>query len=222
MNTSSAYDRYLLKIEKNSINDNISTDKQRFVEIYNEYQIRYCEYIYNSGSKDDLRYIENLLILEKLISESIKNRETYSFELPKNYFNLSSVYALGSKGNCSNKRIDLPIEISDLNKSVYMIDDNTKPSFEYRESLYTVGNGNINVFYTDFEINKIFLSYYRYPKKIKLLNPDNPESNFDDSFELEFDDKTINKILTATASGFDINDNSERWQLNNIFSKKDL
>ena len=40
MITSQLYDRYILKAEKNSVNDNISTDRQRFVEIYNEYQIQ--------------------------------------------------------------------------------------------------------------------------------------------------------------------------------------
>ena len=38
MKASEIYDRYILKAEKNSINDNISTDRQRFIEIYNEYK----------------------------------------------------------------------------------------------------------------------------------------------------------------------------------------
>lgn len=221
MITSQLYDRYILKAEKNSVNDNISTDRQRFVEIYNEYQIRYLEYIYGLKVEEDMRYIESLLIKDKKVSDSKKGRETYSFEIPKNSFDVSSVYALGTKGKCKSKKLDLT-EVLDTEKELYLLDDSTKPSFEYRESLYTIGSGNINVFYTDFSVESIILSYYRYPKNLKLEDPENPESHFDDSFEVDFDDKSINKIISAAVSGFDINNNSERWQLNNIFAKKDL
>ena len=105
---------------------------------------------------------------------------------------------------------------------MYLADENTKPSFEYRESFYTIASGNINVYYTDFDIDSTILSYYRYPKKIRLINPENPESDFDDSFDVDFDEKSINKIISATVAGFDMNNNSDRWQMNNIFAKKDL
>lgn len=222
MKPSEVYNRYILKAEKNSLNDGISTDKGRFLEIYNEFQIRFFEYIYDLKNEDDFRYIESLLVKEHKINDSKRSRETYSFELPKNYLDFSSAYALGSKGNCTNKKIDLPKEIKDIEKSIFLIDAYTRPSFEYRESFYTIGSGFINVFYTDFSIDSVFLSYYRYPKKLKLLNPNNPESDFDDSFDVDFDEKSINKIISAAVSGFDINNNSERWQINNILAKKDI
>lgn len=222
MKASNVYDRYILKVEKNSVNDNVSTDKQRFVETYNEYQIRFFEYIYDLKNEDNFRYIESLLVRERKINESIKGRESSSFELPDNYLDLSSVYALGSKGKCKNKKIDLPIEVKDIEKDLYLMDENTKPSFEYRESLYTIAGGFVNVYHSDFSIDSVILSYYRYPKKLRLQNPDNPESDFDDSFDIDFDDKSINRILSAAASGFDINNNSERWQINNMFAKTDL
>lgn len=222
MKASDVYDKFILKSEKNSINDGLSTDKRRFIELYNEYQIRYFEYIYGLKNEDENRYIESLLIKNNKITKSKKEREFYSFELPINYLNLSSVHALGSKGNCSNKKIDLPIEVLDDEINLYLNDEHTKPSFEYRESLYSIGGGNINVYFTDFTIDSIILSYYRYPLELKLLDNNNPESDFDDSFDIDFDIKSINKIVSATVGGFDVNNNSERWQLHNIFSKKDL
>lgn len=222
MKASQVYDKYILKSEKNAINDNISTDKQRFVEQYNEWQIRFSEYIYDSKNEDDFRYIQSLLVLNHNIKDSNKYKEFYSFKLPENYFDLSSAYVLGSKGNCNNKKIDLPIEVNDINKDFHLSDEFTKPSFEYRESIFTIANNNVNVYYTDFTITSLILSYYRYPKKLRLQNPENPESDFDDSFDVDFDDKAINKIISATVSGFDINNNSDRWQINNMFSKKDL
>ena len=110
----------------------------------------------------------------------------------------------------------------DIEKDLYYNDSNTSPSFEYRESFITIASNNVNVFYTDFSVNSLILSYYRYPKKYTLTDPNNPESDFEDEEVKDFDEKSINKILSATASGFDINNNSERWQLHNIFAKKSL
>jgi hypothetical protein len=222
MVSSEIYDKYILKAEKNSVNDNISTDRQRFAEVYNEYAIRYLEYIIGLKNEEQMRHIESLLIKDSKISSSKKERDHFSFKIPKNYFNLSSVYALGSKGNCVGKKIDLPKEVLDIERNLFMMDEYTKPSFEYRESLYTLGSGYINIFYTDFSVDAIILSYYRYPRKITLTDPNNPESHFDDTFDVDFDEKSINKIISAAVSGFDINNNSERWQLNNIFAKKNL
>lgn len=222
MIASQAYDRYILKVEKNSTNDNISTDKQRFIELYNEAQIRFLEYYYDNKNEDDFRYIESLLVLDKSLTESDKKRDMFSFKLPRDYFDYSSAYALGSKGSCTGKKIELPIEVNDINRTYFLNDENTKPSFEYRESLYNIGSGAINVYFTDFKIDSVVLSYYRYPKPLGLNNPDNPESDFDDSFHLDFDEKAINKIISIAASNFDISNGSDRWQLNNMLGKKDL
>ena len=222
MTASEIYDRYLLKVEKNSTNDNISTDKKRFVEIYNEFQIRYLEYVYSTKNEEDSRYIESLLIKNKNLQKIGRNDNYSSFKLPVDYFNFSSVYAIGSKGNCRGKKIDLPIEVLDSEVTNYLIDAYVKPSFEYRESFYNFSGNNINIYFTDFDIDSAILSYYRYPNNLKLENPDNPESDFDDTVTIDFDEKSINKIISAAASGFDINNNSERWQLHNVFSKKDL
>ena len=221
MTASEAYDRYLLKAEKNSTNDGISTDKRRFCELYNEYQNRYVEYVYDLKNEDEFRYIESLLVLSHQLDDFIKKRDFYSFNLPSDYFELSSVYALGSKGDCKNKRIDLPIEATDINIGYYLMDEFTKPSFEYRESIYTIASNSVNVYVSDFDIKSVILSYYRYPKQIMLQNPDNPESDFVD-MELDFDEKVINRIITASVMGYDINNDSSRWQINNGLSKKEL
>lgn len=222
MKTSQVYDRYILKAEKNGTNDNISTDKMRFIENYNEWCIRYSLYIYDSKNEDDFRNIESLLIPNKKVEKSKKERDFYSFDLPDNYLEFSSAFALGSKGNCKNKKIDLLYEINDIERAIYLSDEFTSPSFEYREAPYFIGAGAVNVFYTDFTIDSIILSYYRYPKKLRLQNPDNPESDFDDSFDVDFDEKSINRIISAAVGGFDLNNNSERATLNNTFAKQDL
>lgn len=222
MKASEVYDKFILKSEKNSTNDNISTDKQRVAELYNEWSVRLLEYLYDNKADDDIRYINGLLVPNKKLTEFKKDQEAYSFKLPDNYFDLSSAYALGSQNECSNQKIFLFAEIDDFNKPYYLSDEFTKPSFKYRESIYNIGGNSINVYYNDFVINSVILSYYRYPKKIQLQDPNNPESDFDDSYELDFDDRVTNRIISAAVSGLDLNNSSERWQLNNAFAKKEL
>lgn len=218
MKASEAYEKYIIKSEKNSVNDGLSTDKGRFVLLYNEYQNRFVEYTYEKKNEDDIRYIQKLLVEPKSFKYKHKEKNYYSFELPENYFDFSNVYAKATKNNCVNKSIDL-FEIKDSSRNLILSDEFTSPSFEYRESPFIISDGQIKVFVTDFQVDSMILSYYRYPKQIKLSNPENPESDLDDSFEMDFDDKVIDRIISATVGGFDINNNSERWQLHNMSSK---
>lgn len=222
MKASEIYDRYIIGAEKNGVTDNISTDKQRFVELYNQAQIRVLEYYYGQKSDDSLRYIAPLLVLDHRLEDSIKKRDFYSFKLPADYFDISSAYAIGSKGECTSKRIDLIKEIDDFNRPIYLSDEFTSPSFEYRETLYNIGGGDLNVYYKDFDIDKVSLSYYRYPTKIRLQNPDHPESNFDDSFEVDFDERVITRIISAALANFEYNNSDERWQISHAFAKTAL
>lgn len=212
MTATEAYDKYLIKAEKNSVNDGLSTDKGRFVILYNEHQNRFIENIYERKGTDDIRYIQYLLVESKPIKSSNKKNNYYKFELPVDYFDFSNVYAKASKKDCINKQIDL-YEIKDTSRNYILSDEFTSPSFEYREAPFTFSDNAINVFISDFQVDSIILSYYRYPKQIIQVDPENPESDLDDSFELDFDDKVIDRIISDTVSGFDINNNSERFQI---------
>lgn len=218
MKASEAYEKYIVKSEKNSTNDGLSTDKGRFVILFNEYQNRFVEYTYEKKNEDDIRYIQKLLVEPQPLQYKTKNKNYYSFELPEDYFDFSNVYSKASKGNCVNKSMDL-FEIKDSSRNLILSDEFTSPSFEYRESPFIISNDEIKVFVTDFQVDSVILSYYRYPKQIKLSNPNNPESPLDDSYDLDFDDKVIDRIISASVGGFDINNNSERWQLHNMSSK---
>lgn len=218
MTATQAYDKYLIKAEKNSVNDGISTDKGRFVILYNEHQNRFIENIYERKGNEDIRYIQALLVESKPIKNSGKKNNYYKFELPVDYFNFSNAYAKATKKTCVNKQIDL-YEIRDTSRNYILSDEFTSPSFEYREAPFTFSDNMIKVFTSDFEVDNIILSYYRYPKQITQVDPENPESELDDSFELDFDDKVIDRIISDTVSGFDINNNSERFQLHKAVSQ---
>ena len=218
MNATQVFDRFLIKSEKNSTNDFIAVDKGRFVELYTEASNKYVEFIYERKNQDDLRYIQTLLVDDKKIP-GVPKVDYSLYPLPENYFDFSNAYGSATKGSCKAK-ISL-FEIKDFNRNLIIFaDEFTTPSFEYRESYFTFSQDKLKVFTTsDFKIPHIHLSYYRYPKQLKLINPENPEEGFDDSFELDFDEKVINRILDMTVSIFDINEDNPRYQINYQMAK---
>lgn len=207
-----AYINYLSKVEENITNDNISTDKQRFVILFNEMQIKFIEALLDRRGDDDIRYIQKFLVPDKTISlENIKNNR-YNFKLPEDYLDFSNCYCTATKEKCHNKKMDL-YEVKSENITQILQDSYNKPSFEWGESVYIINDNLISVFTNDFKIEKLLLSYYRYPNRIKQINPEDSESQFDELSKIEWDDKVTNRILSACAGEFDINEMSPRWQL---------
>lgn len=213
--------RFTIKADENSTNDVVATSNDRFVELMNESYIRYCEYVYEKKNEDDLRYIQPLLVDDKLISEYTTRVGHQLFKLPENYFELSNLWGAGSNGTCSNQKFDL-FEIKDLDRNMILNDEFSSPSFKYREAPFNFANNNIRVFTDNFKIDKVYLSYYRYPVKLRLVNPDFPESELDDSYELDLDEKAINRIIDIAIKEFDINNSNDRYQVNQLRAQSKL
>jgi hypothetical protein len=205
-------ERYLIKSEKNGTNDNITTDNYRFSLLFNESQNKFITLHLQQRGVDDVRYIQNFLILDKSIPFTSKSEDKYNFELPKDYFDLSDVRAKAEKDNCRDYLSLFEVRTENLNE--VMQDEYHKPSFEWRESFYTINSNKLSI-YTDrdFKVSEILLNYYRYPNQIKLLDEMNPESGFEDT-AIEWDDKTLDDIVSLMVANNDMNENNPRFQLN--------
>jgi hypothetical protein len=214
MITSKAYEKFIIKINKNATTDSVACDKGKFTVIINEVQNRFQESILDRKFEDDIRYIQHLLV-EKVIPSS-EIQPTYNLiDLPKDYFDLSNTFAYASNGICTNQKIDL-FEIKSDDQNSILRDEFSKPSFKYREAPYYLLSDKIKVFKEDFDIESVNLSYYRYPLQIKLVNESDPESDFDTVSYLEWDDKSADRIISLAASEFELNNNSDKFQANKI------
>jgi hypothetical protein len=215
-----AYESYLVKVEKNGVNDGLSTSRDRFVLAFNESQNKWIENHLQNRGLDDVRYIEKFLVLDKKISTSSKVLERYDFPLPDNYLDFANVKGLASTDSCKRQRIDLfELQIEDSTEVIN--DEDHKPSFKWREALYSIASNNVSI-YTDnnFSIDEILLSYYRYPNQISLLDPFNPESKFNENIPIEWDAKSLDRIISLTAGEFDLNINNPRFQFQNARAQK--
>lgn len=207
-----AKERYIIKAEKNGTNDSITTDNYRFCLLFNESQNKFQTLQLQNRGVDDVRYIQNFLVLDLKVPYSSKSENKYNFKLPDNYFDLADVTANAEKDNCYDT-INL-FELRTENLNEILKDEFQKPSFEWRESLFTVNSNSLSI-YTDktFKVNEILLNYYRYPNQIRLLNEENPESGFNEEFPIEWDDKSLDDIVSLMVFNLDINENNPRFQL---------
>lgn len=216
-----AYIKYKAKVEGNITNDDISTDRGRFILSYNEAQNKFTEiHLQNRGS-DDIRYIEHLLIPSKKIQNPTTVYDRQDFKQPKDYLDIANVRPFVSKGSCKRVEIDYVYEMVSENQSELSKDPNNKPSFKWRETFFKVNSNNISIYNgNDFTVEYILLDYYRYPNQIKLVEPENPESNFDENIKIEWDDKALDRIISYASGETDMNTLNPRYQLQQIRTQK--
>ena len=141
--------------------------------------------------------------------------------MPEDLLNFSSAYSTATKGNCKNVKINL-FDIKDDNKTEVLQDEFNSPSFLAREAPMSMANNKLYLYKDDFIHENLFLSYYRYPKQIQLLDPDNPESNFDPSINPEFDDLLLDRILSMAASEFEANSENPKFQVDRLRATEQL
>jgi hypothetical protein len=202
MTVEEAKNRYLIKAEKNGTNDNITTDNYRFCLNFNESQNKFLSLQLQNRGIDDIRYIEKFLVLDKeLLPHNAISHGKIDFNLPTDYFDLASARAIALKDKC---------------KDLIKIDE---VLIEWRESIFLINSNNLSVYVDEFKIEKVLLNYYRYPNQIKLVNPEDPESNFD-SVSIEWDDKSLDDIISLMVVNFDINQGNPRYQMNTLRTQK--
>jgi len=206
-------ERYQNKSEKNGTNDGITTDNYRFCLLYNEAENKFLTLQLQNRGIDDVRYIQKFLILNykiPYISPTTDNT-LFDFKLPDNYFDLADVTAKAKKAECQTKLYLFELQTENLNEILQ--DEFSKPSFEWQESFYTVNADKLSVYATDFTVEEIQLNYYRYPSQLKLIDENNPESGFDSTSIIEWDDKSLDDIISMMVMGLDINENNPRFQV---------
>jgi len=217
MTIEETYLQFLELVNKNNTNNNVAVDKPRFVMLYNNEQIKHQQSILNKRNEDEIRTIQNFLVVNKTLTGKTE-KETYTkFELPEDYFELASLKVTAKKGSCTNKRLST-FEIKSEDEEEITADSSNAPSFEWRETPYYLASSTVTIFKTDFEIQKAEMTYYRYPRKVAMSGVIDLHTNLETTLNIdpEQDEKLIIKILQGMARDFAANNaDFEKWQLEN-------
>lgn len=153
-----------------------------------------------------LRYedLENLVVPyeEKIVEKTTEVLDSYKTSLLtlKNKFLLPvDIMVLASKGQCTNRIINVPriVKHSDLN--VLMNNTHFNPSFDYQETLAVISSNDL-IIYTDgeFTVDKIMISYLRYPKEMALEGYENIDGEITTQQDCELQDHLEDELLNLT------------------------
>lgn len=214
----------LQKSEQNLTNGGIKMDKARFIQIFNAEQIRLIRYILDKKNDEAIRDIQQLLIysLPLTPAESIVTPESKLFNLPNDFFAFSNVRGIFRQGNCTDFNFSL-WEAKNENIHELLVDENNKPSFEFRETFYTIGQNSINIYLDDFVVDKLTLTYYRYPKNVDISGYIKADGSSSSNIDPELDDKLVDVILNMVQKVFALNENEYymyNLSTNNVNSPK--
>lgn len=216
MNIGTAYLKFLEKVNKNYTNDNISVDRGRFVSLFNAKQIRFLEYVLEKRNEDDIRYVQKMLVKDKSLLFSGKTLNHCDFNLPDDLFSFVNVQAMADNSICSSEPIVL-WEVKNENIHELLQDEYNKPSFKWRETFYSFSEDKIIVYVDNFNISKVFLSYYRYPREVDMAGYVKEDGKYSLDLDPEWDDKIVERIIEFCVADFDINnDNLQRYQIDNV------
>lgn len=209
------YLRALQKAEENATNGGIKLDKARFVQLFNDEQNRLVRYLLEKKNEDNIRYIQRLVVNKYPISSPNCDYEYgCTFRLPDDFFDFIDVKGVFKSGSCTATDFHL-WEAKNENVSELLADEFNKPSFEYREAFYTIGEDGIKIYTLDeFNTTQIYLSYYRYPKAVDIAGYVKSDNSSSRDIDPELDDKLVNIILNMVEKQFALNESEyNRYQV---------
>jgi hypothetical protein len=214
MTIENTYTQFLILVNRNATNNNVNVDRYRFVKMFNDIQNRFLEWALDKRNEDSIRDVQVLLIPEQslVLVDTKDNYQTFS--LPENYFDYSNITAYASSECCKNEKM-LVYEVKSEDVEEKLTDKYTEPSFDWRETFGYISSNTFTVFRNDFSVDKLLMTYYRYPRQVDIAGKLNEEGVQSTSIDPEFDDKVVGRLLLALAKEFSaINSDTTEYQLN--------
>lgn len=195
-----AYKKLLLKVNKNDTNQNVKVSKGEFVLLFNEQKRRYLDNILAEYQDSD--YIETLsdiLIVDADLKKLFEDDRKAIFELPSDYYDKASSYSIASKEDCTGQVL-VNWHIKPKNRNLFIPNENINPSFEYRETIALLSKEGLVVFKDNFNVDKVYLSYYYEPKDIDVAGYTKTDGTASTDVQTELSDGDVEYILDRTAT----------------------
>ena len=200
-------------VNRNATNNNQNVDKSRFITMFRDMELRFYEFILKNRQNDTIRDVANFLVPRQIVTLSQNEQKYNTYNLPENFFEFANLHVKAKKDNCVDGLLTVEVKTEDVEE--VLNDQFSKPDFFSRETVYHLSEDNkVAVYKGDFEIDKVELTYYRFPRQVDIAGytrTDGTVSNQD--VDPEWDDKEINKILLYMAKDFSANNGDNKYQI---------
>jgi hypothetical protein len=201
-------------INKNDTNEGINILPSQFVLLFNAETLRWeAEELKKDEDNIDINMIEFLLVTDSPLTVINKQKEFIEFTMPSDFFQVYGSYSYAKKGECPGKIYNY--ERKPGNLIPILQDEDNKPTFDYEEAPFIIGNDKLKLYIgDDYIVGETFINYYRQPKKIDMEGYINFDGQPSTNIDPELDDYNNLQILARLA--VEINrevDNVEGFQL---------
>lgn len=204
MTIGEAYLKFIQRVNRNLTNDNISVDRGRFILLLNQSIIEVCEYILEKKNEDNIHYLQKLVVHNKELERSSKTINTRGFKIPENFLDFINTRVIASDKVCKKQPLQLwEAKMEDVDELLF--EESNKPSFKFRETFYTLGDDKINYYVDGFDIDKAYMSYYRFPKKVDIEGYLRSDGSLSTNVNPEMDDRFMERVITKAASNYAAN-----------------
>lgn len=207
MKIEDCYLKSLQKAEENATNGGIKMDRARFIQMFNSEQIRLVRSFLDLRNDNRIKHIQRLMVYSKELERksSFDKPKSVSFSFPEDYLEFVNVDGIFTKGEC--EATDFAMwETKNEDIQELIADEFNKPTFEYRETFYTIGEDSVRVYVSDFDVKSLNMTYYRYPKNVDIEGYVKYDGTQSTSIDPELDDRLVEQILNMIEKQFGLNE----------------
>lgn len=207
MRIEDCYLKSLQKAEENATNGGIKMDRARFIQMFNSEQIRLVRSFLDLRNDNRIKHIQRLMVYSRELERksSFDKPKSVSFSFPDNYLEFVNVDGIFTKGEC--EATDFAMwETKNEDIQELIADEFNKPTFEYRETFYTIGEDSVRVYVSDFDVKSLNMTYYRYPKNVDIEGYVKYDGTQSTSIDPELDDRLVEQILNMIEKQFGLNE----------------
>lgn len=207
MRIEDCYLKSLQKAEENATNGGIKMDRARFIQMFNSEQIRLVRSFLDLRNDNRIKHIQRLMVYSRELERKsfFDKPKSVSFSFPDDYLEFVNVDGIFTKGECEVTDFAM-WETKNEDIQELIADEFNKPTFEYRETFYTIGEDSVRVYVSDFDVKSLNMTYYRYPKNVDIEGYVKYDGTQSTSIDPELDDRLVEQILNMIEKQFGLNE----------------
>lgn len=199
MTSREIYKRFLLKINKNDSNDGVNILPSHFVLLFNTQRLVWLgERLRDDADNAKLDRLQELVSTDVQLPVKKEHDSSVDFTLPEDLYRYISSYSLASQDKCKKRKI-FNFEQNTLNLTAVLADAFNRPNFKFEETPCIQKSGTLKVYFEDFKIESVFLSYYRQPKAIDIAGYRKIDGSASVDADTDLSDENIDEVLNRIA-----------------------
>lgn len=159
MTIQQTYLSFEFRLNKLGSNANQKVDYPQFINLMNKAQLHWAEERIKIAERDTIRVDETQQLLREQEITMTRMGDVWYGDIPEDYFHFKRSHSISTK--CGDFVNNIFVEEGNIN--ALLVDENSKPSMEWGETLLTLRDNRITI-YADFDLKKTYLVYYRLPR----------------------------------------------------------